>query len=125
MTGSGGPEDVSAQLVALLEAGDLDGVMGLYEAESVFVDLDGVHAGRDAIRLAHERFREAGLNLDLRESVTVRVGDLALVHWSWTVAGPDGAKAEGSSAEVLRRQPDGSWKFVIDNSDGAAIVGLV
>lgn len=32
---------------------------------------------------------------------------------------------EGAGAEVLRRQADGSWKFVIDNSDGAAMVGRV
>lgn len=125
MSESQGPEDVSARLVAFLEDDDIEGVMGLYERDAVFVDLDGIHAGGGAIRLAHERFREAGLTLALNRSTTVQVGDLALVQWSWTVSGPDGATAEGSSAEVLRRQSDGSWKFVIDNSDGPAIIGLV
>jgi ketosteroid isomerase-like protein len=34
--------------------------------------------------------------------------------------GPDGkpVKIEGQSAEVARRQPDGTWLFVIDNPHG-------
>jgi ketosteroid isomerase-like protein len=50
-------------------------------------------------------------------------GDLALVHGSWTMAFPDGRTAEGATAEVLRRSTDGTWKFVIDNPDGPALIG--
>ena len=32
------------------------------------------------------------------------------------------ADAEGATAEVLRRHPDGSWKFVIDNPDGQGLI---
>jgi hypothetical protein len=35
---------------------------------------------------------------------------------------PDGRVAEGATAEVLRSQPDGTWKFVIDNPDGPALI---
>ena len=50
--------------------------------------------------------------------------NIALVHWSWTVRGRDGMSTDGTTAEVLRRQPDGSWKFIIDNSDGSALLGV-
>ena len=31
--------------------------------------------------------------------------------------------AHRGTAEVLRRQADGRWKFVIDNPDGPALIG--
>lgn len=119
------PEFVSRLLVSFLQKGDLDGLMDLYEAEAVFVDLDGVAAGSDAIRAAHQAFLDSGLRLVLNDSVVFEMNDIALVQWSWTVERPDGVSADGSSAEVLRRQSDGTWKFIIDNSDGPAVIGNV
>jgi ketosteroid isomerase-like protein len=65
------------------------------------------------------------MTLTLKNSVVFEVDNIALVHWSWTVSRSDGSVMEGVSAEVLRRQADGSWKFLIDNSDGSALVGLL
>jgi ketosteroid isomerase-like protein len=45
-------------------------------------------------------------------------GDVALVVNEWTMTGtaPDGAVVErgGKSADVVRRQPDGSWLVLVD-----------
>lgn len=117
------PERVGESLVALLNAGNVDAVTDLYEAGSVFVDLAGAVRGA-GIRAAHEGFLEAGNTLVLNRCAVFEAEDLALVHWAWTVTGRDGSRLEGVSAEVLRRQPDGDWKFVIDNSDGAALVTI-
>jgi uncharacterized protein (TIGR02246 family) len=114
---------VSAQLEAFLAEGDIDGLIGLYEEDAVFVDTDGAVKGLAEIRDAHQRFHDAGLTLVLHDSAVFETGDIALVHWSWTVRHRDGLSIEGASAEVLRRQADGSWKFIIDNSDGSAMVG--
>jgi len=118
------PELVSKQLEAFLDVGDIDGLLGLYEKDAVFADLDGAVTGLNDIRSAHQRFLDSGLTLTLNDSVVFEADDIALVHWSWTVGKGDGSSMEGVSAEVLRRQPDGSWKFIIDNSDGSALVGL-
>lgn len=119
------PELVSESLVEFLNAGDVDAVMGLYEEGAVFVDLDGAVTGLDDIRSAHQAFRDSGLTLTLNDVAVFEADNIALVHWSWTVRRRDGFSAEGVSAEVLRRQADGSWRFIIDNSDGSAMVGLV
>ena len=66
-----------------------------------------------------------GLVLTLRESAVFEADNIALVQWAWTVTQRDGSSMEGASAEVLRKQSDGSWKFLIDNSDGAALIGRV
>jgi len=121
---SSGPESVSRQLAEYLEAGDIDGVMSLYEEDAVFLDLHGGATGLANIRDAHQTFLDSGLSLTLNAFAAFEADNIALVHWSWTVHRRDGSSAVGVSAEVLRRQADGSWKFIIDNSDGSALVGL-
>lgn len=119
------PEFLSVRLVELLAQEDLDEIANLYEDGALFIELDGVSSGATAIRSAHRRFLDSGLTLELVDSIAFQVGDLALVHWTWTVTDRDGVSTSGDSSEVVRRQPDGSWKFVIDNSDGAKVIGLV
>lgn len=119
------PELVSKLFEQFLEEGDIDGLVGLYEKGAVFADFDGAAKGLADIRSAHQRFLDSGLTLTLKDSLVFEAGDIALVHWSWTVVRRDGSSSEGVSAEVFRRQADGSWKFVIDNSDGSALVGVL
>ena len=49
----------------------------------------------------------------------IQTGDLALVNAKWTLkgTGPDGKEVNlnGRSTEILRKQPDGTWRFVIDD----------
>jgi ketosteroid isomerase-like protein len=118
------PEQTGRRLEALLRAGDVNGVMDLYEDDSLFADLSGAVRGIDEIRAAHRRFLDEGNTLDLDRAVTLEAGGIALVHWAWTVTGDDGSRLRGTSAEVLRRQPDGTWKYVVDNSDGPAVLPL-
>lgn len=119
-----GPEQTSRRLERYLRTGDVHALQDLYEPEAVFADCDGTARGWPAIRTSHQSFIDAGLTLTLTDSFALEVDDIALVHWSWTVQQSDGSSIHGTSAEVLRRQHDGSWKFIIDNSDGSALIGL-
>ena len=122
---SNGPEQVSKLLVAFLNDGDIEGLLGLYEQDAMFADFDGRAQGTADIRSVHQEFLDTGMTLTLKNSLAFEVDSIALVHWSWTVSRSDGSTMEGVSAEVLRQQADGSWKFLIDNSDGSALVGLL
>jgi ketosteroid isomerase-like protein len=97
--------------------------MDLYEGGAVFANAQGAHEGPDAIRKVLAGYLSTGASIAMNESVAFEAGDLALVHWAWTMRFPDDRIAEGSTAEVLRRQGDGSWKFIIDNPDGPALLG--
>lgn len=48
--------------------------------------------------------------------------DLAFVLSRWTLeaAGPDGEnlRQSGTATDVMRKQPDGTWRYVIDNPAG-------
>jgi uncharacterized protein (TIGR02246 family) len=102
-----------------VHAGDLDGLVALYEPLAVFEPRPGVVVyGRDAIREAL-----AGL-LALRPRMVARVvqvleaDDVALVVNKWNLTGtaPDGSEVRqgGRSADVVRRQTDGSWLVLVD-----------
>ncbi len=67
-------------------------------------------------------YLDTGATITMNDSVVFEAGELAFVHWSWTMNFPDGRVAEGATAEVLRHQDDGSWKFVIDNPDGPTLI---
>ena len=60
--------------------------------------------------------------LELEVTRVLEADDLALVVgvWSFSGTGPDGEPVTlaGHNADVLRRQSDGSWRFVIDNPWG-------
>ena len=119
------PELASKLLEARLNENDVDGLEDLYETGAIFVDYEGSARGWPSIREVHQGFLDEGLSLCLNDSVVFQADDIALVHWSWTVTHPDGTTTNGTSAEVLRRQADGTWKFVIDNSDGPALIGIL
>jgi ketosteroid isomerase-like protein len=60
--------------------------------------------------------------LDLKVTRVLEASDMALVAGVWSFAGtaPNGEPVNltGRNADVLRRQSDGSWRFVIDNPWG-------
>ena len=118
------PEQVLASIVTGINAGDLDSLMPLYESEAAFATQPGsLASGPPGIREALSGFISMNGTLDLEVTRVLEAGDLALVIgvWSFDGTGPDGEPVHlaAKNADVLRRQPDGTWRFVIDNPWGA------
>ena len=115
------PEDMAGLLVELFNAGDLDGIAALYEPKALMVAEPGrVVSGQAQIRDVYEKFMAGKGQLAITpRQVLVLEGDVALLYDSWQITGtnPDGSpmSASGSSAMVLRRQPDGTWLYVVDD----------
>ena len=52
--------------------------------------------------------------MELETRSTIESGEgLAVLHAGWTLH-TSGSTARGISTEVVRRQPDGRWLFIID-----------
>jgi ketosteroid isomerase-like protein len=99
------PEQIHRLFEDRFNAGDLDGLMELYEPDAAlqgFLALKG--------------------HITLDTKLVVTVGELAYLANTWSLSGtgPDGNPVVlgATTAEVARRQPDGSWRYVIDNAWG-------
>ena len=120
---TGTPEQVLESIVEGINTGNFDMLMALYEPGAAFATQPGnLSHGLPGIREALGGFVTMKGKLDLEVTRVLEVGDLALVIgvWSFAGTGPDGepVKLAAKNADVLRRQVDGSWRFVIDNPWG-------
>lgn len=104
----GQPNDMERLFVEYVNAGDVEGLVALYEREAVLaVDDSRVVAGQEQIRrffidLVASRPR---LTPSI-QAAALCAGDLALTS---------SRHRDGSvSAEIARRQPDGNWLWVVD-----------
>src|SRR4051794_11391538 len=114
------PEQVLESIVSGINAGNLESLMPLYESDAAFATRPGSLApGAPGVREALTGFIAMNGKLDLEVTRVLEAGDLALVIGVWTFdgMGPDGepVRLAARNADVLRRQPDGTWRFVIDN----------
>ena len=117
------PEQVLESIVVGINSGDLERLMPLYEDEAAFaVQPGGLAHGAPGVREALSGFISMNGTLDLEMTRVLEVDDLALVIgvWSFDGTGPTGepVRLESRNADVLRRQTDGTWRFVIDNPWG-------
>jgi len=114
------PEELGRLFAERVNAGDLEGVLSLYEESATIVSPDGASAsGSDAIRERLEGLLAMAPQITPTSSRAVMAGDVALMsnRWRMSLGGGDGAPTglDGASTEVARRQPDGSWLYLIDN----------
>jgi ketosteroid isomerase-like protein len=97
--------------------------MELYEPDAALIAQPGSLAnGIEQARAALQGFLALKGRITLDTKLVVTVGELAYLAntWSLTGTGPDGAPVVlgATTAEVARRQADGSWRYVIDNAWG-------
>lgn len=101
------PQDLERFLVTRQRVGDLDGMVALYEPGAIIDSGDGLTEGKVAIRTFFAEIIASGRQFQFGEQRSAVVsGDLALTSTRF----PDGSV----SAEVARRQGDGTWLWVID-----------
>jgi len=123
------PEECDLLLMKAIESGDLDAAVDLYEPSASFVVSPGqVATGHAAIREVLRGFMAAYATGKIDEVATVESADgsiaITRTKGSSSAPGPDGKPVTTPfhSVEVVRKQPDGTWRFVIDDPGGEGTV---
>jgi ketosteroid isomerase-like protein len=106
------PEDLTRLFVERANAGDADGIAALYEDGAVMAFPPGQQTvGRSAIRALWENVLANAPHFQPESPLpTLISGDIALTS---TMA-KDGT---GARAQVVRRQPDGTWLRLLDQPE--------
>jgi uncharacterized protein (TIGR02246 family) len=120
------PEEAHELFVKYFNAGDLELILSLYEPNATLVSYPGVPVqGRDGIREAIKGFLSLKGHMELHVDRVFQTDDIGLLFSTWHIRGTDPEDgsprvSSGQTSDVVRKQPDGSWLFVIDNPEGAA-----
>ena len=100
------PEDLDRLFLERANAGTVDGIVNLYEPGAVLAFPPGrLATGRSAIREVYADLLASRPELTGEIRPAVRNGDIAITS---TV------RPGNATVEVARRQPDGSWLWLID-----------
>ena len=116
------PTEIHERLGPEILANDLDGLVGLYEQDAVWMPGTGEAPirGLAAIRQAFARLQSFKItDVKMEPTLCMERDGLALTSckWHFKALAPDGKPVEfrGRSAEVMRQRPDGAWLHLIDN----------
>jgi ketosteroid isomerase-like protein len=106
------PEEICRLFQHYMAEGDIDSVLSVYDPEAVFLNQSGeVKKGEAGLRqeLADFAASKAVFNFDIKQ--VIQSGDIALMHTEWKVSSPQ--QMSVYAIEVARRQPDGTWRWLI------------
>ena len=109
------PEDICRLFQQSMAAGDLDAVLSVFDPEAVLVNPSGaVTQGRDGLRQELAPFAAMKTRVAFTIKQVIQSGDIALMHTEWQVSSP--LPMSVYAIAVARRQPDGTWRWLIGDS---------
>lgn len=115
------PHEMNATFARAFNSRKLENLLALYEPDArLRVDLsDRTFTGHAEIATALAGLLAAPGEMQSVNRYCIVHGDIALLRAFFTLR--DGARpiASGSTAEIVRRQADGSWLYAIDHAAGA------
>jgi uncharacterized protein (TIGR02246 family) len=113
------PAELHTLFAAAINDKDADALLALYEPDGVAIHLDGsTRTGPAALRAMVDELLTTIQHIEGETRKVLVAGDIALMSAAWRarVTTPDGeGQATGTTAEVARRRPDGTWRWVIDD----------
>ena len=106
---------------------DIEAVLDFYEEDAVMVaEPNRLATGKAEIRATYEWiFANIRGTATQEKTHVIETDDIALFTSKWNFSGAmlNGDSVSRGSSVILRRQTDGSWRIVVDNSWGPAVLG--
>ena len=113
-------EDAHATLAAAFNTGDVATVMSMYDVTGIIVP----EPGKPVSDI--EKFEEAIKailsikgKMEIKTVYCLQTGNVAVGRSEWNISDGNEVKISAKGIEVMKQQPDGTWKIVIDHAFGA------
>ncbi len=119
------PEHAVEMMDKAFNEGDLDSLLGFYEDEAVVVtEAAKLARGKQELRRFLEHAMSSKPTARQLKTHVIEADGIALFLSRWTLAtSGEASPKKFVSTAVFRRQPNGEWKALIDNSLGPLVLG--
>jgi ketosteroid isomerase-like protein len=107
--------DVPAAFVAAFNSRDDAALSRVYTADAVLVPVPGQAVTGTALSAANRHLMSLGSSIRATVRRAYVAGDVGLLVVDWSVG-----EIAGRATDVVTRQGDGTWRYVIDNPHGTA-----
>ncbi|GCE48210.1 ketosteroid isomerase-like protein [Thermosporothrix hazakensis] len=116
------PEQMNSTFARAFNSGKIENLLSLYEANACLVSPEGVpHVGLAAIRDDLCRLLQLPGRMVSINRYAFVTEDIALLQAEFQILENETILVRGVTAEIVRRQPDGRWLYVIDHPAGGLL----
>jgi ketosteroid isomerase-like protein len=113
-------EDAHSTLAAAYNTGDLETVLGMYETSGIImVDPGKPVSGHENFTAVVKAILSIKGKMEIKTVYCLQTGDTAVGRSEWSIKDGNEVKVSAKGIEVMKRQPDGGWKVLIDHTFGA------
>lgn len=113
-------EDAHATLAEAFNTGNVATVLSMYDFNGIIVPEPGKPvSGKEKFEDAIKAILSIKGKMEIKTVYCLQTGDLAVGRSEWNITDGTEVKVSAKGIEVMKRQPDGTWKIVIDHAFGA------
>jgi ketosteroid isomerase-like protein len=113
-------EDAHATLAAAFNTGNVATVLNMYDFNGIIVPEPGKPvSGKEKFEEAIKAILSIKGKMEIKTVYCLQTGNLAVGRSEWNITDGNEVKVSAKGIEVMKQQPDGTWKIVIDHAFGA------
>src|ERR1044072_314729 len=113
-------EDAHATLAAAFNTGNVSIVLSMYDFNGIIVPEPGkAVSGKEKFEEAIKAILSIKGKMEIKTVYCLQTGNLAVGRSEWNITDGQEVKISSRGIEVMKEQPDGTWKIVIDHAFGA------
>lgn len=113
-------QDVHKSLAAAYNSGDLNAVMSIYDASGIIVaDPANPVSGKEKFETSVKGILAIKGTMEIKTVYCLQAEDVAVGRSEWSITDEGKTKVAAKGIELLKRQPDGTWRVLIDHAFGA------
>ena len=113
-------EDAHKTLAAAFNTGDVQTVLNMYDFNGIIVpEPNKAVSGRAEFEEAIKAILAIKGKMEIKTVYCLETNGLAVGRSEWNITDGDEVKISSKGIELMKQQPDGTWKILIDHAFGA------